>query len=165
MNGAAGFLASAVAITLAFGFGGCRTVQGLATPPKVRSVTATVVAFDLRKMDLRFDVELLNPGDGEMNVTGYEYDLHLEGQPFLAGKSDTGFVLPPRGTALVSLPVTLMFAELQRKLAVLGGRGEAAYRLAVTLLVDTPLGVFRFPLTKDGCVRAFPPSVRSCEQR
>jgi LEA14-like dessication related protein len=154
-----------MAVVLASGLGGCRTVQGLTTQPKVQSVSATVVTFDLRRMDLRFDMELLNPGDGEITIAGYEYDLHLEGQPLLAGRSATGFVLPPHGTATVSLPVTLVFAELQRKLAALRDRGEAAYRLAVTLLVDTPLGAFRFPLTKDGCLRAFPPSVRSCEQR
>jgi len=153
----------ALAIALAFGGGGCRTVQGLTTPPKVRSVSMTVVGFDLRKIDLRFDVELLNPGDGEITMAGYEYELHLEGQPLLAGRSNAGFALTPHGTALVSLPITLVFAELQRKLAALRGRGETSYRLDVTLLMDTPLGAFRFPLTKEGCLSLFPPSVHACQ--
>jgi LEA14-like dessication related protein len=156
---------AAVAIALAFGAGGCRTVQGLTTKPKVQSVSATVAAFDLRKMDLRFDVELLNPGEGEMNVAGYEYELRIEGRPFAAGASREAFALAPHGTARVSVPVTIALADLQHALAAIGNRGAASYQLAVTLLIDTPLGSFRFPLTKDGCVSAFPPSARSCERR
>ncbi len=159
MNGA---VAGAVAIALTFGVGGCRTVQGLTTKPTVQSVSVTVVAFDLRKIDLRFDVALLNPGDGEITIAGYEYDLYLEGQPLLAGRSNTGFALTPHGTALVSLPVTLVFAELQRKLAALKGRGEASYRLDVTLLADTPLGIIRVPLKKEGCLPLLPVASRGC---
>jgi len=159
---AAGLVIALAAVLLVFSSGGCRTVQGLTTPPKVQSVTVTVTAFDLRKIDLRFDVELLNPGDGEITIAGYEYNLHLEAQLFLSGRSDTGFALMPHGTALVSLPVTLVFAELQRKLAALKGRGEAAYRLDVTLLADTPLGLIRVPLKKEGCLPLLPVASRSC---
>ena len=151
-----------LALAASCSLGGCRTVQGLTTKPQVRSVSVTVVAFDLRKIDLRFDVELLNPGDGEVKIAGYEYDLHLEGQPFLAGRSNEGFALTPHGTALVPLPVTLVFAELQRKLTALKGRGEASYRLDVTLLVETPLGLFRVPLNKEGCLPLLPVASRGC---
>ena len=158
-----GAWACVLALAASVSLDGCRTVQGLNTKPQVQSVSVKVVAFDLRKIDLRFDVELLNPGDGEMNVKGYDYELHLEGQPLLAGRSNAGFALAPRGTARVAVPVTLALADLQRALAALKGRGEVAYRLAVTLLIDTPLGAFRFPLTKDGCVSMLPPFVHSCQ--
>lgn len=138
-------------------------MQGLTTKPQVQSVTVTVGSFDLRTIPLRFDVELLNPGDGEMNVAGHEYELQIEGRSFTSGTSRTGFALAPHGTARVSVPVTLVLADLQRTLAALKSRGEVSYRLAVTLLIDTPLGVFRFPLTKDGCVSVFPPSAHPCQ--
>jgi LEA14-like dessication related protein len=158
-----GLWACALAAAAVFGFGGCRTVQGLTTKPQVQSVTVAVGSFDLRTITLRFDVELLNPGDGEMNVAGYEYELQIEGRPFTAGASGNGFALAPHGTARVSVPVALALADLQRTLATLKSRGEVPYRLAVTLLIDTPLGVFRFPLTKDGCVSVFPPSAHACQ--
>jgi LEA14-like dessication related protein len=154
-----------MAVVLAFGPGGCRTVHGLTTPPRVQSVSATVTAVDLRTIALRFDVELRNPGDGEMNVAGYEYELQVEGKPVTADASRDAFSLAPHGTARVSGPVAFALADLQRALAAIRDRGEASYRLALTLLIDTPLGAFRFPLTKDGCLRAFPPSAHSCEQR
>jgi LEA14-like dessication related protein len=154
-----------LAAAAVFSFGGCRTVQGLTTKPQVQSVTVAVGSFDLRTITLRFDVALLNPGDGEMNVAGYEYELQIEGRSFMAGTSRNGFALAPHGTARVSVPVTLALADLQRTLATLKSRGEVPYRLAVTLLIDTPLGAFRFPLTKDGCVSVFPPSAHSCNEQ
>jgi LEA14-like dessication related protein len=153
-----------LALAASFGLAGCRTVEGLATKPVVQSVTVTVGAFDLRRINLRFDVELLNPGDGDMNVKGYDYELQIEGRPFASGASQEGFALAPRGTARVPVPVALSLADLQRMLATLKHRGEVAYRLAVTLLIDTPLGVFRFPLAKDGCLSVFPPAVRPCAE-
>jgi LEA14-like dessication related protein len=160
-----GAWACLLAAAAVFGFGGCRTVQGLTTKPRVQSVTVAVGPFDLRTIPLRFDVELLNPGDGEMNVAGYEYELQIEGRSFTADASRTGFALAPHGTARVSVPVTLALADLQRTLAALRSRGEVSYRFALTLLIETPLGAFRFPLTKDGCLRAFPPAVRPCAER
>ncbi len=159
-----GLWACVLAAAAMFGSGGCRTVQGLTTKPQVQSVTVTVGSFDLRTITLRFDVELLNPGEGEMNVKGYDYELLIEGQPFTSGTSQDGFALAPHGTARVSVPVAIALADLQRTLAALKSRGEVPYRLAVTLLIDTPLGAFRFPLTKDGCVSVFPPSAHSCRE-
>ena len=163
MRRSIGVWACVLAAAAVFGFGGCRTVQGLTTKPQVRSVTVTVGGFDLRAITLRFDVELLNPGDGEMNVAGYEHELQIEGRPFTTGTSRNGFALAPHGTARVSVPITIAMADLQRTLASLKSRGEVSYRLAVTLLIDTPLGAFRFPLTKDGCLSVFPPSAHSCQ--
>lgn len=165
MRRVVGAWACVLAVAAPVGLVGCRTVQGLNTTPQVQSVSVKVVAFDLRRIDLRFDVELLNPGDGDMNVTGYDYELQIEGQPLLAGRSNAGFALAPRGAARIALPVTLALADLQRTLAALKSRREVAYRLAVTLLIDTPLGAFRFPLTKHGCVQAFPPSVHACSEQ
>lgn len=155
--------ACALAAVAALGLGGCRTVEGLTTKPEVRSVSVTVGGFDLRAIPLRFDVELFNPGDGEMRVKGYDYVLQIEERPFATGTSQDGFVLAPRGTAQVTVPVTIAVADLQRVFGTLQRRGEAPYRFAVTLLIDTPLGVFRFPLAQDGCLRAFPPAVHSCQ--
>lgn len=151
-----------LAAVAVFGLGGCRTVEGLTTPPKVQSVSVTVVGFDLRTITLRFDVELLNPGDGEMHVRAYDYALQIEGRPFTSGASREGVALAPHGTARVPVSVAIGLADLQRTLTALDRRGEVAYRLVVSLLLDTPLGAFRFPLTTDGCVRAFPPSAHPC---
>lgn len=159
---AVGWTCALAAVAL-LGLGGCRTVEGLATKPKVQSVAVAVVGFDLRAIQLRFDVELFNPGEGEMRLTGYDYELQVEGRPFTAGTSQEGFALAPHGTAHLVVPVVLALADLQRVLTGLSHRGEATYRLAVTLQIGTPLGAFRYPLASDGCLRAFPPSAHACQ--
>ncbi len=159
---AAGWACALAAVAL-LGLGGCRTVEGLATKPKVQSVAVAVAGFDLRAIQLRFDVELLNPGDGELHLTGYDYALQVEGRPFASGTSEEEVTLAPHGTAHVVVPVVLALADLQRALAALSHRGEATYRLAVTLRIGTPLGSFRYPLAHEGCLRAFPPSAHPCQ--
>lgn len=153
---------SAVVAMSALGLGGCQTVQGLATKPQVQSVAVVVSGFDLHRLALRFEVELRNPGDGELSVRGYDYELQVEGRPLTTGTSRDSFVLAPRGTARVVVPVAVALADLRHALAALDRRGEVAYRLTVTVLIDTPLGAFRFPLEKAGCLSVFPPAVRSC---
>lgn len=165
MNRADAGWACALAGMTALGLGGCRTVEGLTTKPAVQSVSVAVSGFDLRRIVLRFDVELFNPGHGELSVRGYDYELQVEGRPFTAGTSRDGFALGPRGTARVAVPVAIALADLQRVLTALDRRGEANYRLTVTLLIDTPLGAFRFPLEKAGCLTAFPPAVGPCAER
>lgn len=165
MNRAAAGWVCALAGVTVLSLGGCRTVEGLTTKPTVQSVTVAVSGFDLRRLALRFDVELFNPGDGELSVRGYDYELQVEGRPFTTGTSRDGFVLGPRGTARVAVPVAVALADLQRVLTALNRRGEASYRLTVTLLIATPLGTFRFPLEKTGCLAAFPPAVRSCPRQ
>ena len=142
---------------------GCRTVEGLTTKPEVQSVAVVVTGLDLRGMTLRLDVELKNPGEGELTIGGYEYAVQIEGQPFVSGQSRERVELRPRGTARVAVPVELVWTDLQSKLAMLKGRGDAAYALALTLLVDTPVGTFRVPLKKDGCLPLLPMGKKSCQ--
>jgi len=141
---------------------GCRTVEGLTTKPEVQSVTVVVTGVDLRGMTLRLDVALKNPGEGELTIDGYEYAVQLEGQPFVSGQSHERVELRPRGTARVVVPVELVWADLQNTLARLTGRGAAAYTLALSLLIETPVGTFRVPLKKDGCLPLLPTGKPSC---
>ena len=140
----------------------CRTVEGLTTKPEIRSVSVMIARLDLRGMALRLDVELNNPGDGELTIAGYDYALQLEKQPFLAGQSRERVQLPPRGTARVPVPVDVIWSELQSKLAMLKGKGDAAYALALSLLVETPVGTFRVPLNREGCLPLFPMGPKTC---
>jgi LEA14-like dessication related protein len=141
---------------------GCRTVEGLTTKPEVRSVSVVITELDLRGMTLRLDVELNNPGDGELTIAGYDYALQLEGRPFLAGQSRERVQLLPRGTARAPVPVELVWADLQTRLAMLKGRGDTAYALALSLLVETPVGTIRVPLNQEGCLPLFPMGSKSC---
>lgn len=134
------------------GLGGCGWVSLMAEKPEVQSVSVTVVRVDFRKAELRFDVTVNNAGSGSATVSGYDYDLQVEGQPFLAGKLDTGFELKPHAVTVIPVPVSIKFADLFKKAAHLLGRSEAAYRVIVGLQIKTSVGTFRLPFQKDGRV-------------
>lgn len=141
-----------VCVLVMCGLGGCSVLSLMAEKPEVKSVSVTVVRVDFLKADLRFDVAINNAGSGSAVVSGYDYDLQLEGQPFLTGKAETGFELKPHAVTTIPVPVSIKFADLFKKVASLLGRSDVAYRLAIGLKVDTPVGTVRLPFQKEGRV-------------
>lgn len=129
---------------------GCSSLQLLDEKPVVKDVLVTVVGLDFRKMDLRFDVQVDNAGSGMLTVLGYDYDLHIEGQPFLKGESAAGFELKPHAVTAIPVPISIKFSDLVKKTSSLLGRSEVVYRIAVGLTVATPAGSFRLPFQKEG---------------
>lgn len=137
-------------------FGGCSHLSFLTKKPEVMKVSVILVGLDLRKADLRFDVEVNNTSSGSMTVAGYDYELTIEGQAFLKGKSAAGFELKPHAVTTIPVPVSIKLADLFRQVSSLLGRSDAAYSIAVGFLVETPVGAFRLPFQKDGRVPLFP---------
>lgn len=135
---------------LGLGAKGCASLQVLEKRPEVKAVSVAVVGLDFAKADLRFDVEVANSSDGALRIAGYDYDLQIEGQPFLTGMSETGFELKPQAVTVIPVPVSIRFADLFSKLAALKGRTEFSYNLAVALTVKTAVGEFRLPFQKEG---------------
>jgi LEA14-like dessication related protein len=138
------------------GLGGCASLPLLAKKPEVKKVSVSLVGLDLRKLDLRFDVEVDNAGAGSLTVSGYDYDLTIEGRPFLKGESHASFELKPHAVTTVSLPVSIKLADLFRQLASLIGRSDAAYRMAAGVQIKTPFGAVRLPFQKEGRLPLFP---------
>ncbi len=137
-------------------FGGCGHLSFLTKKPEVKKVSVSLVGMDFRKIDLRFDVEVDNASAGSLTVAGYDYDLAIEGQPFLKGRSDVGFELKPRAVTTIPLPVSIKLADLFRQVSSLLGRSDAAYSVTVGFLIKTPAGTFRLPFQKEGRVPLLP---------
>jgi len=136
--------------------GGCSSVSLLAKKPEVKKVSISLVRMDLRRLDLRFDVEVENASAGSLTVVGYDYDLAIEGQPFLKGKSDAGFELKPHAVTTIPLPVSIKLADVFRQLASLVGRSDAAYRITAGFQIKTPVGELRLPFQKEGRLPLLP---------
>jgi LEA14-like dessication related protein len=135
---------------------GCVSLPLLAKKPGVKKVSVSLVGLDFRKLDLRFDVEVDNASAGLLAVSGYDYDLTIEGRPFLKGQSDLGFELKPHAVTTIPLPVSIKLADLFRHLASLVGRSDAAYRITAGFQIKTPVGEVRLPFQKEGRLPLFP---------
>lgn len=141
-----------VCVLVTCGLGGCSVLSLMAEKPEVKSVSVTVVRVNFLKADIRFDVAINNAGSGSAVVSGYDYDLQVEGKPFLTGKAETGFELKPHAVTTIPVPVSIKFADLFKRVTSLLGRSDVAYQLAVGLKIDMPVGTFRLPFQKEGRV-------------
>ncbi len=141
---------AAGAVVAALSLNACTTLQELIQRPTVKSVTMHVVSVDFETLKLRFDVGVENGSSGTLMVAGYDYDLHIDGRPFLNGMSDEEVELKPRSITTIPVPVVLTFSDLSKTLDAVKSRQDVAYDLAVALMVKTGLGNFRVPLQKEG---------------
>jgi LEA14-like dessication related protein len=120
--------------------------------PKVQAGAVNVARLDFEKADLVVDLDVSNPNPSTLVIAGYTYDLQIESHPFLQGASDTEFELKPKAVTRLHVPVSVKFAELLDRLKALKGKADAAYALAVTLAVKTPVAEIPLSFTKEGRV-------------
>lgn len=144
------FALAAGAALAALTLDGCTTLQDLIQRPTVKTVAVSVVGVDFETLKLRFDVGVENGSSGTLMIAGYDYDLHIEGRPFLNGMSDKEIELKARSVTTIPVPVEIPFSDLLKTLDSLKSRQDVAYDLAVALMINTGLGHFRLPLQKQG---------------
>jgi len=109
-----------------------------------RSPTASVEgtrisAMSFNAVDLMVDVRIDNPNPVGVQLAGLDYDLRLDGERALSGKSDNRSEIPARGNGLVSVPITLGFNDLYERIGGLRGKNEVDYAVDLGISVDVPL--------------------------
>lgn len=131
----------------------CGSLQAMTAKPDLRNVSVQVVRLDLRKADLRIDVQIANNASAPLTIAGYDYDLKIDGHPFLNGVSDTAVELSPQTVTTVQIPVSIDLADLFKKLHAIKWESDLPYRFAATLRIQTPLGVRSLSFQKDGLLQ------------
>lgn len=125
---------------------GCALLEGemeRRTPEaSVEGTRISALSFD--SVDLLVDVRIDNPNPVGIELAGLDYDLRLDGERALSGKSEQRLSVPARDSGVVSLPITLGFQDLYDRLGGLRGRDEVDYAVDLGIDVDVPvLGVKR----------------------
>jgi LEA14-like dessication related protein len=119
--------------------------------PEVRIVSSQLEALSFSGFTLRFDVEIKNPNPIGIGLAGYDYELQIEGNPFLNGVVNEKVSIEARDRSIVPLPVELSFEEIVKTIGALEGREEANYQLVSGFSFDLPvLGRVRIPVQRDG---------------
>jgi LEA14-like dessication related protein len=120
--------------------------------PKIQAGAVNVARLDFEHADLMVDLDVSNPNPSTLVIAGYTYDLQIESDRFLHGASDKEFELKPKDVTRLHVPVAVRFADLLDRLKALKGKPDAAYALAVTLAVKTPVGEIPLSFRKEGRV-------------
>jgi LEA14-like dessication related protein len=130
----AGLLATLIALLAA-----CTTAQKL-EPPQVSIVGLQVVSAEVWVQHLKVRLQLHNPNDRDLPVTGVEYTVEIAGQNAASGSYADSFVVPAHGDAEFDTNVTANLAGALLKLLTHVPSTLVPYRLAGKITLGEGLG-------------------------
>jgi LEA14-like dessication related protein len=145
-------LATAVALSLGL-LAGCAELSKFASAalqrPHLTFQSASLQALDLSGATVAFQYQIENPNEFGLDLARIAYQLDLEGHRIVDGDLPGGVKIPARGSAPVSFPVRVRFADVPGFASLLSQRDAVAYRLSGAVGVRTPVGVVEVPLSHE----------------
>ena len=137
--------------------GGCESLRDaveVMRKPEVRIAGTELEALSFSGLTLRFDVEIKNPNPIGIGLSGFDYELQIEDNPFVSGQVQDKVTIAARDRSIIPLPVELGFEEIAKTIDALApgaGKEEATYRLSCGFSFDLPvLGRVRVPVETEG---------------
>jgi LEA14-like dessication related protein len=121
----------------------CATTQKL-EPPTVSIVGLKVVSAEVWVQHLKVRLQLHNPNDRDLPVTGLEYTVEIAGQNIASGSYGESFVVPAHGDAELETSVIANLASALLKLLTHVPSTLVPYRLAGKISLGEGLGHIPF---------------------
>ncbi len=118
--------------------------------PKVQFQKIEVKDIDWEGADTDFVFRVENPNPVGVRLSSFSWDLAFEGTDALDGASSEGLELPASGSALVRIPVDLVYAQLYELVQATRGEDEIDFALSGHFGFDTPAGEVKVPFTEKG---------------
>jgi LEA14-like dessication related protein len=107
---------------------------------------------DLEGATLALRWRIDNPNSVGLRLAELAYRLDVEGHQAVTGSSSGGIKIPSRGSAPVSLPVRVRYADVPPIAKALFARETLAWRVSGEVAIDTPVGPIRIPFSQEGKV-------------
>lgn len=86
----------------------------------------------------RVDLRITNPNDAALDITGFSFQLDLNGVRFARGVSNQAVNVPRLGEAKTSVVVSTGMLDMIRQLAALEKGGEPRYRITGKVYLANP---------------------------
>lgn len=141
-------------VGLAVSLPGCATLRDLFNrafqKPDLRFKTLKLQNISLGGADVDTVWTLRNPNPIGLSLAEVDYTFFVEGKQLVAGAPREGLRIPERGSTDLVFPTNVKFQELVPALAVFLNQDSAKYRAEGHIGVQTPIGVIKFPLKKEG---------------
>jgi len=99
-------------------------------------------------VNLTYVVE--NPNPLGLSLAEVSYAFSVEGKQVVAGTPPSGLTLPANGRANLVFPASVKFQELAPALVTFLNKDKANYRAEGSIGIQTPIGILRLPLVKEG---------------
>jgi LEA14-like dessication related protein len=121
--------------------------------PDVKIIKTQVSALSFEQADLLFDIEVHNPNDIGISLSGFDYDLLLNNTPFLKGDQSRKIEIKADDKTMVQIPLSLDIKHLVDTYKRLRDEDEIIYTLNSGFLFDLPIiGDVRIPVSTSGKV-------------
>jgi LEA14-like dessication related protein len=75
----------------------CAGLAGLAQKPEVSVAGLNLVQFGLFEQRFALKLRIQNPNDVELPINGLNFEIEINGQPFIKGLSDKSVTIPRFG--------------------------------------------------------------------
>ena len=133
---------------------GCATLQQMAAKafrkPTLTFKNASLTDVSLGSTTVNLSYQLQNPNPFGLSLASVDYAFFVEGKQVVAGSPPGGLSIPASGSTVLVLPASVKFAELAPVLETFLTKDVAAYRAQGSVGVQTPLGIIKIPLSKEG---------------
>lgn len=143
-----------IALLAAVAVGGCAFLRGLSESafqkPTLSFRSASVAGASLSGATLNLVYALENPNAFGLSLAEVRYAFSVEGKQLVAGQPPAGLQIPANGTAELTFPASVKFADLASVVETFLTKDLASYRAQGEVGVQTPIGVLRFPLATEG---------------
>jgi LEA14-like dessication related protein len=145
-------LARAVLCVLALSLSACAALRPDLQVPRLTLVSVAMTSADIFNQQFLVKVNVENPNDRELPITGIDYKLFLEGDSFAEGVSKKPFTVPAQGDIDFDMTVRTNFVSgAGRLLSRLNGREQVNYVVEGKVLTDITM-LKKIPFQETGTV-------------
>nr|WP_298718893.1 LEA type 2 family protein [uncultured Steroidobacter sp.] len=139
-------------LALIVGVNGCSSLRPELQAPRLALVSVAMTSADIFNQQFLVRMNVENPNDRELPITGLDYKLFLEGDGFAEGKLNRPFVVPANGETDFDVTVRTNFVSgVGRLLSRLNGRTQVNYTVEGKLLTDIRF-LKKIPFSESGSV-------------
>lgn len=133
---------------------GCAALQSLLKgafqKPTVRFKTARLANASLSDATVNLVYEVNNPNGFGLELASVDYTFFVEGKQVVASGPGKGVDLKAKGKSELVFPANVKFADLVPVVETFLNKDQAAFKAQGSVGIQTPIGVLRFPLEKEG---------------
>jgi len=145
---------AAVAVGLALSLSCCAALSKLFKSafqePDLRFKTVNLRNVSLSGLDLDTVWTLKNPNPVGLSLAEIDYTLFIEGKQVVAGAPRQGLQIRANDTSQLVFPADIKFQEIVPALGTFLNKDTAKWRAQGHIGVKTPIGILKFPLSKEG---------------
>jgi LEA14-like dessication related protein len=137
-------------------FAACLSACSMLRPdlqvPRLSLVSVAMTSADIFNQQFVVKVNVENPNDRELPITGIDYKLFLEGDSFAEGVSEKPFTVPAEGDIDFDMTVRTNFVSgAARLISRLNGRDQVNYVVEGKVLTDISM-LKKIPFQETGTV-------------